>query len=121
MHDLTQINQQDDRGNQLYQYSSQSANPAVRRSQSTDAADVGKQANTHKRTHTQRSVMLGSCLPFIVDAPNVLLPYLNLNSQTFGPLLNVMIILKAVMTVVIIATALCFAVLYLYICLFLFL
>ncbi|XP_062299068.1 receptor expression-enhancing protein 3 isoform X1 [Scomber scombrus] len=39
MHDLTQINQQDDRGNQLYQYSSQSANPAIRRSQSTDAAD----------------------------------------------------------------------------------
>ncbi|XP_029977610.1 receptor expression-enhancing protein 3 [Sphaeramia orbicularis] len=40
MHDLTQISQQDDRGrNQLYQYSSHSANPAVRRSQSTDAAD----------------------------------------------------------------------------------
>lgn len=40
MHDLTQISQQDDRGgNQIYQYSSHSANPAVRRSQSTDAAD----------------------------------------------------------------------------------
>uniref|UniRef100_A0A3Q0R270 Receptor expression-enhancing protein n=1 Tax=Amphilophus citrinellus TaxID=61819 RepID=A0A3Q0R270_AMPCI len=36
MHDLTQIDQQDDRGNQLYQYSSHSANPAVRRSRSTD-------------------------------------------------------------------------------------
>uniref|UniRef100_A0A3Q1GI12 Receptor expression-enhancing protein n=1 Tax=Acanthochromis polyacanthus TaxID=80966 RepID=A0A3Q1GI12_9TELE len=39
MHDLTQISQQDDGGNQLYQYSSHSANPAVRRSQSGDAAD----------------------------------------------------------------------------------
>lgn len=39
MHDLTQISQQDDRGNPLYQYSSHSSNPAVRRSQSTDAAD----------------------------------------------------------------------------------
>ncbi|CAB1418369.1 unnamed protein product, partial [Pleuronectes platessa] len=39
MHDLTQISQEDDRGNQLYQYSSHSANPAIRRSQSTDAAD----------------------------------------------------------------------------------
>ncbi|XP_045925647.1 receptor expression-enhancing protein 3-like [Micropterus dolomieu] len=39
MHDLTQIGQQDDSGgNQLLQYSSHSANPAVRRSQSTDAA-----------------------------------------------------------------------------------
>uniref|UniRef100_A0A3P8T8F4 Receptor expression-enhancing protein n=1 Tax=Amphiprion percula TaxID=161767 RepID=A0A3P8T8F4_AMPPE len=36
MHDLTQISQQDDGGNQLYQYSSHSANPAVRRSQSSD-------------------------------------------------------------------------------------
>uniref|UniRef100_A0A3Q4IFV1 Receptor expression-enhancing protein n=1 Tax=Neolamprologus brichardi TaxID=32507 RepID=A0A3Q4IFV1_NEOBR len=36
MHDLTQIDQQDDRGNQLYQYSSHSSNPAVRRSRSTD-------------------------------------------------------------------------------------
>ncbi|KAI3365348.1 hypothetical protein L3Q82_010437 [Scortum barcoo] len=43
MHDLTQISQQDDRGgNQLYQYSSHSANPAIRRSQSTDAADGGE-------------------------------------------------------------------------------
>ncbi|KAK1881226.1 Receptor expression-enhancing protein 3, partial [Dissostichus eleginoides] len=39
MHDLTQISQQDDRGDQLYQYSSRSSNPAIRRSQSTDAAD----------------------------------------------------------------------------------
>ncbi|KAI4801123.1 hypothetical protein KUCAC02_000049 [Chaenocephalus aceratus] len=39
MHDLTQISQQDDRGDQLYQYSSHSSNPAIRRSQSTDAAD----------------------------------------------------------------------------------
>ncbi|XP_038129595.1 receptor expression-enhancing protein 3 isoform X1 [Cyprinodon tularosa] len=38
MHDLSQIGQQDDRGNQLYQYSSHSANPAVRRSQNTDPA-----------------------------------------------------------------------------------
>lgn len=42
MHDLTQINQQDDRGgNQLYHFSSHSANPAVRRAQSTDAAEAG--------------------------------------------------------------------------------
>ncbi|KAM6963757.1 receptor expression-enhancing protein 3 [Tautogolabrus adspersus] len=40
MHDLTQIGQQDDRGgNQLYEYSSHSANPAMRRSKSSDAAD----------------------------------------------------------------------------------
>lgn len=39
MHDLTQIDQQDDRGNQLYQYSSHSSNPAVRRSRSSDAPD----------------------------------------------------------------------------------
>ncbi|KAF3691460.1 Receptor expression-enhancing protein 3 [Channa argus] len=39
MHDLTQIHQQDDRGNPLYEYSSRSANPAMRRAQSTDAAD----------------------------------------------------------------------------------
>lgn len=39
MHDLTQITQQDDRGDQLYQYSSHSSNPAIRRSQSTDPAD----------------------------------------------------------------------------------
>lgn len=52
MHDLTQISQQNDRGgDQLYQYSSQSANPAVRRSQSTDGAD---EAGTHKHTHLQR-------------------------------------------------------------------
>uniref|UniRef100_A0A667XDQ8 Receptor expression-enhancing protein n=1 Tax=Myripristis murdjan TaxID=586833 RepID=A0A667XDQ8_9TELE len=38
MHDLTQISQHDDgAGNQLYQYSSHSANPAIRRSQSSDA------------------------------------------------------------------------------------
>uniref|UniRef100_A0A3Q2NVK6 Receptor expression-enhancing protein n=1 Tax=Fundulus heteroclitus TaxID=8078 RepID=A0A3Q2NVK6_FUNHE len=36
MHDLSQIGQQDDRGNPLYQYSSHSANPAVRRSQNTE-------------------------------------------------------------------------------------
>ncbi|KAK5617975.1 Receptor expression-enhancing protein 3 [Crenichthys baileyi] len=39
MHDLSQIGQQDDRGNQLYQYSSQSANPAARRFQNTDSKD----------------------------------------------------------------------------------
>ncbi|KAM7382263.1 hypothetical protein PAMA_012904 [Pampus argenteus] len=40
MYDLTQISQQDNRrGNQPYQYSSHSANPAARRSQSADAAD----------------------------------------------------------------------------------
>ncbi|KAM8836067.1 receptor expression-enhancing protein 3 [Spinachia spinachia] len=40
MHDLTQISQQGEgEGNQLYQYSSRSANPATRRSQSTDAAN----------------------------------------------------------------------------------
>lgn len=65
MHDLTQINQQDDRGgNQLYQYSSHSANPAIRRSQSTDAADgAGKHTHTHgmhicfvKSTHVTTSL-----------------------------------------------------------------
>uniref|UniRef100_UPI003AACDDC2 receptor expression-enhancing protein 3 n=1 Tax=Centroberyx gerrardi TaxID=166262 RepID=UPI003AACDDC2 len=41
MHDLTQISQHDDgSGNQLYQYSSHAANPAIRRSQSSDAADA---------------------------------------------------------------------------------
>lgn len=39
MHDLTQINQQDEAGNPLYQYSSRSSNPSVRRSQSSDTAD----------------------------------------------------------------------------------
>lgn len=39
MHDLSQIGQHDERGSQLYPYSSQSANPAMRRAQSTDAAD----------------------------------------------------------------------------------
>ncbi|XP_023196514.1 receptor expression-enhancing protein 3 isoform X1 [Xiphophorus maculatus] len=38
MHDLTQIGQQDDRGNQLYPYNPHSANPASRRSQNTDPA-----------------------------------------------------------------------------------
>ncbi|XP_024153890.1 receptor expression-enhancing protein 3 [Oryzias melastigma] len=38
MHDLTQIGQQDEGGNQLYQYNSRSANPAVRRAQSSDHA-----------------------------------------------------------------------------------
>lgn len=48
MHDLTQISQQDDRGNQLYPYSSHAANPAVRRAQSSDAADEeGKEAHRH--------------------------------------------------------------------------
>ncbi|KAJ4941074.1 hypothetical protein JOQ06_027361 [Pogonophryne albipinna] len=51
MHDLTQISQQDDRGDQLYQYSSHSSNPAIRRSQSTDAADA---PGTHTHTHTDR-------------------------------------------------------------------
>nr|XP_061807320.1 receptor expression-enhancing protein 3-like [Nerophis lumbriciformis] len=40
MHDLTQISQQDGRGdNPLYQYSSRAANPSVRRAQSADAPD----------------------------------------------------------------------------------
>uniref|UniRef100_H2RMK5 Receptor expression-enhancing protein n=1 Tax=Takifugu rubripes TaxID=31033 RepID=H2RMK5_TAKRU len=39
MHDLTQINQQDDRGgNQFFHFSSHSASPAVRRSQNADSA-----------------------------------------------------------------------------------
>lgn len=43
MHDLTQIGQQDDRGeNQLYQYSSHSSNPAMRRSQSSDTAGAAE-------------------------------------------------------------------------------
>uniref|UniRef100_A0A3B3DKG6 Receptor expression-enhancing protein n=1 Tax=Oryzias melastigma TaxID=30732 RepID=A0A3B3DKG6_ORYME len=41
MHDLTQIGQQDEGGNQLYQYNSRSANPAVRRAQSSDHAADG--------------------------------------------------------------------------------
>uniref|UniRef100_A0A1A7XQU6 Receptor expression-enhancing protein n=1 Tax=Iconisemion striatum TaxID=60296 RepID=A0A1A7XQU6_9TELE len=36
MHDLSQIGQQEAPGNQLFQYSSHSSNPAVRRSQSSD-------------------------------------------------------------------------------------
>ncbi|XP_061612688.1 receptor expression-enhancing protein 3 [Phyllopteryx taeniolatus] len=40
MHDLTQISQQDERGeNQLYRYSSHAANPSVRRAQSADVHD----------------------------------------------------------------------------------
>lgn len=47
MHDLTQISQQDDGGgDQLYQYSYNSANPAIRRSQSTDTAE-GTGTHTH--------------------------------------------------------------------------
>ncbi|XP_037547648.1 receptor expression-enhancing protein 3 [Nematolebias whitei] len=38
MHDLTQIDQQEDRGDLLYQYSSRSANPAIRRSQTINPA-----------------------------------------------------------------------------------
>lgn len=38
MHDLTQIGQ-NDQGNQLYPYSSQASNPAMRRAHSTDAGD----------------------------------------------------------------------------------
>lgn len=54
MHDLTQINQQDDRGgNQLYHYSSHSANPAVRRTQSTDAAaEAGMCMSSQSQTNT---------------------------------------------------------------------
>ncbi|KAK7919503.1 hypothetical protein WMY93_010787 [Mugilogobius chulae] len=39
MHDLSQIGQRDEQGNQLYPYSSQASNPAARRAHSTDAAD----------------------------------------------------------------------------------
>ncbi|XP_037134904.1 receptor expression-enhancing protein 3 [Syngnathus acus] len=40
MHDLTQINQQDGRGeNQLYRYTAHAGNPAVRRAQSADVPD----------------------------------------------------------------------------------
>lgn len=54
MHDLTQINQQDDRGgNQLYHFSSHSANPAVRRAQSTDAAaEAGIWMSSQSQTNT---------------------------------------------------------------------
>lgn len=45
MHDLSQIGQQDDKGNSLYHYSSQSSNPAIRRSQSTDTADGAEYYN----------------------------------------------------------------------------
>ncbi|XP_004080779.1 receptor expression-enhancing protein 3 [Oryzias latipes] len=38
MHDLSQIGQQDEGGNQLFQYSSRSANPAARRAQSSEHA-----------------------------------------------------------------------------------
>ncbi|KAK9529927.1 hypothetical protein VZT92_011473 [Zoarces viviparus] len=51
MHDLTQISRQDDgEANQLYQYSSRSANPAARRSQNTDAADVDDYYDPEERT-----------------------------------------------------------------------
>ncbi|XP_077594890.1 receptor expression-enhancing protein 3 [Stigmatopora nigra] len=40
MHDLTQISQQDGRGdNRMYQYSSHAANPGIRRAQSADVPD----------------------------------------------------------------------------------
>lgn len=52
MHDLTQIGQQDDRGNQLYPYNPHSANPASRRSQNTDPASRDG-TYTHTHTHTQ--------------------------------------------------------------------
>ncbi|XP_028331748.1 receptor expression-enhancing protein 3 isoform X1 [Gouania willdenowi] len=42
MHDLTQINQQDDAGNPLYPYSSHSSNPAIKRAQSTDTGDAAE-------------------------------------------------------------------------------
>ncbi|XP_072312421.1 receptor expression-enhancing protein 3 [Eucyclogobius newberryi] len=39
MHDLSQIGQRDEQGDQLYPYSSQTSNPAARRALSTDATD----------------------------------------------------------------------------------
>uniref|UniRef100_A0A3B4ADI0 Receptor expression-enhancing protein n=1 Tax=Periophthalmus magnuspinnatus TaxID=409849 RepID=A0A3B4ADI0_9GOBI len=39
MHDLSQIGQRDEQGNQLYPYSSQASNPAMRRAHSTDTPD----------------------------------------------------------------------------------
>lgn len=66
MHDLTQISQQNDRGgDQLYQYSSHSANPAVRRSQSTDAAD---EAGTYKHTDLQGHLLKFHALPEIASS-----------------------------------------------------
>jgi len=55
MHDLTQIGQQDNgEANQLETYGSRSTNPAIRRSQSTEAADGdGTHTHTHTHTHTQ--------------------------------------------------------------------
>lgn len=64
MHDLTQINQQDDRrGNQFFHFSSHSASPAVRRSQNVDsAAEDGTSVNTQTQilryTHTSRFLAL---------------------------------------------------------------
>ncbi|KAM4524178.1 receptor expression-enhancing protein 3 [Leuresthes tenuis] len=50
MHDLTQIGQQDDGGNQLYQYSSHSANPAIRRSQNTEEYFYEQEERTDEET-----------------------------------------------------------------------
>lgn len=63
MHDLTQINEQDGRGgNQLYHFSSHSANPAVRRSQSTDAA---AEAGACTRSQTQTNTDWGCNSPVL--------------------------------------------------------
>lgn len=65
MHDLTQINQQDDGGgNQLYHFSSHSANPAVRRSQSTDAAEAGMCTSSQSQTQIEAAI-----LPCCAQAP----------------------------------------------------
>lgn len=59
MHDLTQINQQDDRGgNQLHHFSLHSANPAVRRSQSTDASpEAGMWMSSQSQTQIEGAVL----------------------------------------------------------------
>ncbi|CAL9699616.1 unnamed protein product [Knipowitschia caucasica] len=51
MHDLSQIGQRDDAGNQLYAYSSQTSNPAIRRAQSADATD-GEEYNYEAEERT---------------------------------------------------------------------
>lgn len=82
MHDLTQIGQQDDRGNQLYPYNPHSANPASRRSQNTDPA-----SRDGTYTHTLRSVwislLLGYCCDFHAFLEPPANPHQNIHSDSY--------------------------------------
>lgn len=64
MHDLTQINQQDDTGgNQFFLLSSHSANPVVRRSQKADsAAEDGTSVNTQTQITRYPHTGVVSCI-----------------------------------------------------------